>query len=91
MEEISRILSEFIVELKIEILEFYTLTDTYLKDLVAYKNINLKINTVKEDGEVKKSTIEKILKAIKTGLNTIGIPIARLNEIFSDICAPCAL
>jgi len=80
MEDISQILTEFLTLFRNEILEYYKLTNSYLKDLVGYKNIDLatQIHTVSEG--IKNNTYEKILKAIKTGLNTLGIPITKLNE-----------
>ena len=84
MEDISQILTEFLTIFRNEILEYYKLTNSYLKDLVGYKNIDLatQIHTVSEG--IKNNTYEKILKAIKTGLNTLGIPITKLNESQND-------
>jgi len=80
MEDISQILTEFLAKFRNEVLEYYILTNTYLKDLVAYKNVELKtkLHTVSEG--IKNNSYEKILKAVKTGLNTLGVPIAKLNE-----------
>lgn len=80
MEDISQILTEFLAKFRNEVLEYYKLTNTYLKDLVAYKNVELKtkLHTVSEG--IKNNSYEKILKAVKTGLNTLGVPIAKLNE-----------
>ncbi len=80
MEDISQIFSKFLASLKNDTLEYYRLTYSYLKDLITYKNIDLKTSSISESEEIIKKTLENILKAIKTGLNTIGVPIARLNE-----------
>ena len=80
MEEISQILTEFLEKFRNEILEYYKLTNTYLKDLVAYKNVELKKKIHTESEGIKNNSYEKILKAVKTGLNTLGVPIAKLNE-----------
>ncbi len=80
MEDISQILTEFLAKFRNEVLEYYKLTNTYLKDLVAYKNVELKTNIHTESEGIKNNSYEKILKAVKTGLNTLGVPIAKLNE-----------
>ncbi len=81
MEEILHIFSEFLAKMKNEIFEYYKLTYSYLKDLIIYKKIDIRKNILAESEEIKKKTLEKILKAMKTGLNTIGVPILKLNEI----------
>lgn len=80
MKEIIDILTVFFNIFRNDILEYYQKSYSYLKDLIAYKKVNLdkKIET-ENDKQIKKS-VEKMLKAIKTGLNTIGLPIDILNE-----------
>jgi hypothetical protein len=80
MKEITEILSVFFNIFRNDILEYYQKTYSYLRDLIAYKKIDLnkKIET-NNDNQIK-NTLNSMLKAMKTGLNTIGIPIERLNE-----------
>lgn len=81
MEDIGTFLTKFLALSRAEILEYYNKSTSYLKDLISYKNIDLNIELSAETESIKIITLEKILKAIKTGLNTIGIPIERLTEI----------
>ena len=80
MEDISRVFTELLAELNTEILEYYRLTNSYLKDLIAYKNIELNTQTQTESEGIRSNTFEKILKAIKTGLNTLGLGLRKLND-----------
>ncbi|MFX1553536.1 MAG: hypothetical protein ACFFBV_06380 [Promethearchaeota archaeon] len=80
MKEIADILTDFLATLRNEILDYYEKSYSYLKDLIAYKKIDLNKKTQKESKKHLKSSLDKMLKAIKTGLNTIGVPIDILNE-----------
>ena len=80
MEDISRLFTEILAEFNTEVLEYFRLTNSYLKDLIVYKNIELNTKIQTESEGLKNNTFEKILKAVKTGLNTLGIPIKKLNE-----------
>jgi len=92
MEDIQNFLNKFLKMVKIEVFDYYERTQSYLKDLISYKKVNLKKQTKDENEEVLKETLEKILKAIKTGLNTIGVPInnitlvqtAFLNDVYKN-------
>jgi len=81
MEDQLNFLTEFLSLMKNDIVDYYKRSQLYLKDLVSYKNINLKIITSTETIEVFEATLIKMLKAIKTGLNTLGVPISKLTEI----------
>ncbi|GAH53237.1 unnamed protein product, partial [marine sediment metagenome] len=63
-----------------DVLKFYQNSYSYLKDLILYKKIDLnkKIDTKSERNLI--SNLRKMLKAIKTGLNTIGVSMDTLNE-----------
>jgi len=80
MKKITDILNDFFSIMKNEIFEYYQKSYAYLKDLVAYKKIDLKIKTENESEKQIKISLGKILKAIKTGLNTLGVPMDKLNE-----------
>lgn len=80
MNEITDILTDFLAILRNEILDYYEKSYSYLKDLIAYKKINLTKKTETESEKRLKNTLEKMLKAIKTGLNTIGVSIDKINE-----------
>jgi len=80
MKKITDILNDFFSIMKNEIFEYYQKSYAYLKDLVAYKKIDLKIKTENESEKQIKISLGKILKAIKTGLNTLGVPMGKLNE-----------
>ena len=80
MKKITDILLDFFSIMKNEIFEYYQKSHSYLKDLVAYKKIDLKIKTENESEKQIKTSLGKILKAIKTGLNTLGVPMNTLNE-----------
>jgi len=74
-------LTDFLSVMKNDVLDYYKKSHLYLKDLVSYKNINLKKITSTETEKVFEANLIKILKAIKTGLNTLGVPISKLTEI----------
>ncbi|MFW9971370.1 MAG: hypothetical protein ACFFDF_14345 [Candidatus Odinarchaeota archaeon] len=80
MNEITDILSVFLNIFRNDIIEYFQKTYSYLKDLVVYKKIDLNKKIETENEIQVKKTFENILKAIKTGLNTIGISIEKLNE-----------
>ncbi|MFX0139476.1 MAG: hypothetical protein ACFFDN_37895 [Candidatus Hodarchaeota archaeon] len=84
MSEITDILTDFLAILRNEILDYYKKSYSYLKDLIAYKKINLIKKTETETEKRLKNTIEKMLKAIKTGLNTIGVSMDKLNQSQND-------
>ncbi len=81
MEERVIFLTKFTQLLRNEVLEYYDKTHLYLKDLVSYKHIDLRKDPTKESEESLRNTLIKMLKAIKTGLNTIGVPINKLSKI----------
>lgn len=81
MEERVIFLTKFIQLLRNEVLDYYDKTHLYLMDLVSYKNIDLRKDPTKESEEGLGNTLLKMLKAIKTGLNTIGVPINKLSKI----------
>lgn len=81
MEERIVLLTKFLQSLRNEVLEYYDKTHLYLKDLVSYKNIDLKEETLEQTEESINTTLLLMLKAIKTGLNTIGVPIDKLSKI----------
>jgi hypothetical protein len=62
-------------------LDYYDKTHLYLKDLVSYKNIDLKEEIIDFEEERINNTLLLMLKAVKTGLNTIGVPINKLSAI----------
>jgi len=70
--------------MKSDIVDYFKKSHLYLKDLVSYKNVNLKIDTSTQNEDVVETTLNTILKAIKTGLNTMGVPISKLSEIQSN-------
>ncbi|MFX0008582.1 MAG: hypothetical protein ACFFAV_17865, partial [Candidatus Hermodarchaeota archaeon] len=79
MKEITDILTVFFNIFRNDILEYFQKSYSYLKDLVGYKKIKLDKNVERENENQLKFTLEQIFKAVKTGLNTIGIPIEQLN------------
>ena len=81
MEDRLNFLTEFSFLMKKDVVDYYKKSHLYLIDLVSYKNIDLKIITSTETDEAFEETLIKMLKAIKTGLNTLGVPISRLTEI----------
>ncbi|MFX0137002.1 MAG: hypothetical protein ACFFDN_25415 [Candidatus Hodarchaeota archaeon] len=84
MKEITEILTDFSAILRDDVLDYYEKCYSYLKDLIAYKNIDLNKKTEPESENRLKNTLEKMLKAIKTGLNTIGVSMDKLNENQKD-------
>ncbi len=84
MKEITGIFEDFFGIMKEDILEYYHRSYSYLKDLITYKNLDLdkKIEIEREKNLI--SNLRKMLKAIKTGLNTIGVSIDKLNESQKD-------
>ncbi|MFX1344563.1 MAG: hypothetical protein ACFFBC_01445 [Promethearchaeota archaeon] len=81
MEEIVIFLTKFSQFLRNEVLDYYGKTHLYLRDLISYKNVDLREDPSKESKENVKNTLLKMSKAIKTGLNTIGVPINKLSKI----------
>lgn len=80
MEIYLNFLTDFITSLRNEVLEYYNRTHLYLKDLVSYKNIDLRKDLTEVSEEILQDTILKMVKAIKTGLNTIGVSINKLSS-----------
>ncbi|MFX0155356.1 MAG: hypothetical protein ACFE9Q_12610 [Candidatus Hodarchaeota archaeon] len=80
MKKITDILTDFFSIMRNEILDYYQKSYSYLKDLVAYKKIELKKQIESQSEKQIKSTLAKMLKAIKTGLNTLGVSMDMLNE-----------
>jgi hypothetical protein len=80
MKEIIDVLTVFFNIFRNDILEYYQKTYSYLRNLIEYKKIDLNKKIETDNDNQVYITLENMLKAIKTGLNTIGIPIDRLNE-----------
>jgi hypothetical protein len=80
MNEIIETLTVFLNIMRDDILEYYQKSYSYLKDLIEYKKINLNKKIETENEKKINNTLAKILKAIRTGLNTIGISVEKLNE-----------
>ncbi len=81
MKEITDILTVLIENLKDDILQYYLKSHSYLTDLINYKKVDLNKKIEDENEKNIKITLKKILKAIKTGLNTIGVSIETINKI----------
>ncbi|GAH30236.1 unnamed protein product, partial [marine sediment metagenome] len=81
MEQRIVLLTKFLQSLRNEVLEYFDKTHLYLKDLVSYKNIDLKEETLERNEESINTTLLLMLKAIKTGLNTIGVPIDKISKL----------
>ncbi|MHA2393289.1 MAG: hypothetical protein ACXAEX_15215 [Promethearchaeota archaeon] len=84
MEETVNFLNEFLSLVKNDVLDYFDKTHSYLKDLVSYKNVNLGKSILTETKENISDELEKMLKAIKTGLNTIGVPINIITKTQND-------
>jgi hypothetical protein len=69
--------------MKNDIIDYYNKSHLYLKDLVSYKNINLQIQISSKAQDVIEATLNTLFKAIKTGLNTLGVPINKISKIQS--------
>ncbi|MFX1478479.1 MAG: hypothetical protein ACFFCI_10120 [Promethearchaeota archaeon] len=81
MEDRANFFLKFLTALRSEILDYYNKTHSYLKDLTSYKNIDLRKELSSDSEEVQEDTLTKMFKAVKTGLNTIGVSINRVSEI----------
>ncbi|MFX1418240.1 MAG: hypothetical protein ACFE9N_04885 [Promethearchaeota archaeon] len=81
MNEITDTLTVFFNIFRDDILEYYNKSYSYLKDLITYKKIDLNKKIEAENERQIHDTLVQILKAIKTGLNTIGISMDKLNRI----------
>ncbi|MFX1455907.1 MAG: hypothetical protein ACFFDB_11095 [Promethearchaeota archaeon] len=81
MEDYLTFLTKIVSLIKEDVVEYYNNSHLYLKDLISYKNINLEKLASNETEDAIESTLNIILKAIKTGLNTLGIPIRKITEI----------
>jgi hypothetical protein len=84
MEESGKFLNEFLSMMRDDLLNFFNKTHSYLRDLVSYKNFELKKKVPSLNDSSFKSELDEILKAVKTGLNTIGVPIKVLTQIQND-------
>jgi len=80
MKEIIDFFTDFLVIMRDNIQEYYQKSYSYLKDLITYKKIDLFKKTETESEKNLRSNLKKMLKAIKTGLNTIGVSMDTLNE-----------
>jgi len=80
MEEIKPILTNFLSSLKAEILDYFNHSYSYLKNLISYKNIDLNKKTSDDSKKSMKNTSKDITKAIKTGLNTIGVSMDKITD-----------
>ena len=84
MKEITDIFTAFFALMRDDILEYYQNSYSYLKDLIIYKKLDLDKKTDDEREKNLNSNLRKMLKAIKTGLNTIGVSMDKLNESEKD-------
>lgn len=80
MKEITDTLTVFFNIFRNDLKEYYEKSYSYLKDLIVYKKINLNQKIEIENERSVKNNLVNMLKAIKTGLNTLGISIDQLNE-----------
>jgi len=80
MNEITDTLGVFFNIFREDILEYYQKSYSYLKELIAYKNIDLNKKIEIDNESQIQNTLGNMLKAVKTGLNTIGISMDKLNE-----------
>jgi len=80
MKEIIDFFTDFLAIMRDDIQEYYIRTYSYLRDLIKYKKIDLFKKTETESEKNLRSNLKKMLKAIKTGLNTIGVSMDTLNE-----------
>ncbi|MFX0034854.1 MAG: hypothetical protein ACFE9I_04335 [Candidatus Hermodarchaeota archaeon] len=80
MKKITDILTDLIENLKDDILQYYLKSHSYLIDLINYKKVDLNKKIEGENEKNINNTLKKMLKAIKTGLNTIGVSIEVLNK-----------
>ena len=80
MKEIIDFFTDFLAIMRDDIQEYYQKSYSYLKDLITYKKIDLFKKTETESEKNLRSNLKKMLKAIKTGLNTIGVSMDTLNE-----------
>ncbi|MFW9874449.1 MAG: hypothetical protein ACFFG0_15190 [Candidatus Thorarchaeota archaeon] len=81
MKESVIFLTKFSQLLRNEVLDYYNKTHLYLKDLVSYKNVDLREDPRKRSEESLRDKLLNMLKAITTGLNTIGVSINKLSKI----------
>jgi len=84
MEESGKFLNEFLSVMREDLLNFFHKTHSYLRDLVSYKKFKLKKKVPSHTDSSFKRELDEILKAVKTGLNTIGVPIQLLTQIQND-------
>ena len=84
MKQIIDIFTDFFAIMRVDILEYYQKSHSYLKDLIRYKKIDLFKKTETESEKNLISNLKKMLKAIKTGMNTIGVSMDKLNEAQND-------
>lgn len=80
MEEIKPFLTNFLSSLKAEILEFFNRSYSYLKDLISYKKVDFKRKTSDDSKKSMKNASKNITKAIKTGLNTLGVSMDKISN-----------
>ncbi|MFX1572555.1 MAG: hypothetical protein ACFFB0_07390 [Promethearchaeota archaeon] len=83
MEDVLSLLTAFL-SMKDDILEYYNNTYFYLKDLISYKDITLNTSISTESAATIRDTLERMIKAIKTGLNTIGVSMKTLSKTQKD-------
>ncbi|NVM35874.1 MAG: hypothetical protein HWN81_09780 [Candidatus Lokiarchaeota archaeon] len=84
MKDITDVFTDFFAIMRDDILEYYQRSYSYLKDLIKYKKVDLDKITDTEREKNQIINLRKMLKAIKTGLNTIGVSTDKLNESQTD-------
>ncbi|MFX1324647.1 MAG: hypothetical protein ACFE8N_06810, partial [Promethearchaeota archaeon] len=84
MGETLNFLNEFLAMVRNDIIDYFENTHSYLKDLVSIKDVNLRQPISTESKEDINNELIKVLKAIKTGLNTIGVPLNIITKTQND-------
>ncbi|TFF90770.1 MAG: hypothetical protein EU548_01330 [Promethearchaeota archaeon] len=81
MEEITPVIGNFLNSLNKEIKEYYERVYSYIRDLFADKNIDLKFKTAYEDDETISETLDSMIKTCKLALTTIGASKKEIKEV----------
>ncbi|MHA1280941.1 MAG: hypothetical protein ACTSQP_00425 [Promethearchaeota archaeon] len=74
MEEILKIIGNFLESLRTEIREYYDRVYSYINDLFVDKGIDLKFKTAYESEKTINNTLDSMIKTVRLALQTIGMP-----------------